>query len=116
MLVAQLEFLIVKCNIHFIKIDIEIIFYVLFTSFYSTEPIIPASLPNTAVCIFIFFLLLNNKFPATNSSFKSSNNTSEKYTKLPPIPIASGSNILTKLDIPIAKFSINSLFTLLIIL
>ena len=27
----------------------------------------------------------------------------EKYTKLPPIPIASGSNTLTKFDIPILK-------------
>ena len=63
----------------------------------------PASFPKIAVCIFISFLGLNNIFCSAISLFKSFNNTSEKYTKLPPIPIASGSNIFIKFDIPVLK-------------
>ena len=68
-------------------------------------PIIPASFPNTASFIIRLSLLLNNKLPSIIFLYNLFNNTSSKYTKLPPITIASGSKILIKLDIPILKYS-----------
>ena len=68
----------------------------------------PASFFSIAVFISILLRGLNNIFFVNNSFFNLSNKTSSKYTKLPPIPITSGSKIFIKFAIPILKFLIYS--------